>query len=362
MKENEMTDKRPFISIVAPVYGVEKYLNKTIDCVLGQSFDDFELILVDDKSPDGCPEICDKAAEKSDKIKVVHHAENMGLSAARNTGMEAASGRFIWFFDPDDHIDGTFFEKIKEASENTPAKVFLFGLTEEYADENGEIKNTQTIVPEDKYLIGKEEVRSEVLYLEKNTLYGYAWNKVYDLDYLKKTGIVFEKITLIEDIVFNMKVFDGLDSLRLLPISPYHYNRRYDGSLSVSYIPNYFELNGTRIRLLFEQFSKWGMCDDETRGEIAVLYTRYIYSAIARTYDKRSGMTSDNRKKWLNSVFAENLFNETIPYGKPESRSLKIMISALQKKQTKKSLALGRFIYSVKNSLPMLFSKIKHKK
>ena len=357
-----MTDTRPFLSVVAPVYGVEKYLKRTIDSILCQTFGDFELILVDDKSPDGCPEICDRATEENEKIKVIHHAENMGLSAARNTGMAAASGRFIWFFDPDDYIDGTFFEKIKEASENTPAKVFLFGLTEEYSDGNGEIKNTETIVPEDKYLVGKEEVRSEVLYLEKNTLYGYAWNKVYDLGYLRETGITFEKIALIEDIVFNIKVFDGLDSLRILPISPYHYNRRYDGSLSVSYIPNYFELNGTRIRLLTEQFSKWGMFDEKTRGEIAVLYTRYIYSAIARSFDKRSEMTSDDRKKWLNSVFEDKLFAETVPYGKPESRSLKIMISALQKKQVNKSLALGRFIYSVKNSLPMLFSKIKQKK
>lgn len=94
---------RPEISVIVPVYRVEKYLNDCIDSILAQTFADFELILVDDGSPDSCPALCDAAAARDSRIRVIHQ-KNRGLSGARNAGLDAAEGEWIAFVDSDDML------------------------------------------------------------------------------------------------------------------------------------------------------------------------------------------------------------------------------------------------------------------
>lgn len=104
----------PEISIIVPVYKVERFLQQCIDSILNQTFRDFELILVDDGSPDRCPELCDEAARRDERIRVIHQ-QNGGLSAARNAGLDAARGEWIGFVDSDDEIDPQMYEKLYHA-------------------------------------------------------------------------------------------------------------------------------------------------------------------------------------------------------------------------------------------------------
>ncbi|MGM9652762.1 MAG: glycosyltransferase family 2 protein [Eubacteriales bacterium] len=105
----------PEISIIVPVYNVEKYLKRCIDSILSQTFTDFELILVDDGSPDGCPAICDEYAQQDSRIRVIHK-ENGGLSDARNAGLEVAIGKFIGFVDSDDFIHPQMYALLYDAA------------------------------------------------------------------------------------------------------------------------------------------------------------------------------------------------------------------------------------------------------
>lgn len=98
-----MNDNLPKVSILVPIYNVEKYLRRCIDSVLAQDFTDYELILVDDGSPDGCPKICDEYAQRDDRIKVVHK-ENGGLVSARLAGFQEARGEYLMFLDSDDYL------------------------------------------------------------------------------------------------------------------------------------------------------------------------------------------------------------------------------------------------------------------
>ena len=116
------TENRPEISIIVPVYKVEQYLNECIDSILAQTFTDFELILVDDGSPDNCPALCDAAAAKDSRIRVIHKP-NGGVSTARNAGLSAACGNWISFIDPDDSIDKTYLEKMHRAAVQSGAEV-----------------------------------------------------------------------------------------------------------------------------------------------------------------------------------------------------------------------------------------------
>ena len=129
-----MPCEKPLLSIIVPVYKVENYLQKCIDSILAQTFTDFELILVEDGSPDGCPALCDAAAAKDARIRVLHQ-KNGGLSAARNAGLDVARGEWIGFVDSDDYIAPEMYETLYKAVQSTGADLALCDYAE--VDEAG---------------------------------------------------------------------------------------------------------------------------------------------------------------------------------------------------------------------------------
>lgn len=129
----------PEISIIVPVYKVEEYLCKCIDSILAQTLTDFELILIDDGSPDGCGAICDAYAAKDSRIVVIHQ-KNAGVSAARNAGLEIARGAYIGFVDSDDWIEPEMYETMLRKAKETQADVVVCGI--QYAETDGRIIST----------------------------------------------------------------------------------------------------------------------------------------------------------------------------------------------------------------------------
>lgn len=125
----------PTISVIVPVYKVEPYLRQCVDSILGQTFRDFELILVDDGSPDGCPAICDEYAEKDSRVKVIHK-ENGGLSSARNAGLDVAKGKYIAFVDSDDWIHPEMLETMQNRMQQHHADVAVCGVESVYEDDS----------------------------------------------------------------------------------------------------------------------------------------------------------------------------------------------------------------------------------
>ena len=164
-------NKRPEISVIVPVYRVEKYLNTCIDSILRQTFADFELILVDDGSPDGCPALCDAAAEKDPRVRVIHQ-KNKGLSGARNAGLDAAQGNWIAFVDSDDMVMPSFLEKLHDAAERENAEVAICDTRT--IDEKG-------IVLKESDNLLFDEVLSQRDVIEQLPLSAFqvSWNKLY---------------------------------------------------------------------------------------------------------------------------------------------------------------------------------------
>ena len=111
------------ISVIVPVYQVEKYLRKSIDSLLNQTYQNLEIILVDDGSPDNCPEMCDKWAQYDPRIRVIHQ-ENGGASSARNAGLDIATGEYIGFVDSDDYIDEKMYEILLTSLIKSKKKMF----------------------------------------------------------------------------------------------------------------------------------------------------------------------------------------------------------------------------------------------
>lgn len=193
----------PELSIIVPVYKVEKYLPRCIDSILAQTFGDFELILIDDGSPDGCGRICDEYARKDKRIVVIHQ-KNMGVSAARNAGLDIARGRYIGFVDSDDWIEPRMYEVMMDAIRENGADMAVCGVR--YADEDGKFTRADRL---SEGVYSRDGLLEDVFAMP-NKLGGGCCNKVFDAS---KTAFVRFKVgmTIAEDALYLFDCFMRID-------------------------------------------------------------------------------------------------------------------------------------------------------
>lgn len=209
-------------SIIIPVYKVEKYLNACVESVLDQSYKDFELILVDDGSPDTCPAICDDFAKKDARVKVVHQP-NMGISGARNSGLEIAQGDYICFIDSDDYLTSDhILELLAEATLSEPDIVhYKFKVWYENDGHTAECRFDYNVPVE-----GRSLAEIYCALIDKDAYYNSAWSKIVKRNILIDNGIKFERGLLGEDNEWYYHVVMAANSVKLIDEPLYVYRRR----------------------------------------------------------------------------------------------------------------------------------------
>ena len=209
-----MAEKKcPEISVIVPVYKVEKYLNACINSILAQTFAQFELILVDDGSPDGCPALCDAAALRDDRVRVIHQ-QNKGLSAARNAGMKIARGNWVAFVDSDDRVMPGYLERMYAAAQKTDPDLVVCDYL--CIDENGAVKaQSEKLVRAEQ--LGREDLIRKMCL----TPFAVAWTKLYRREILEK--MQFPEGKLYEDAMFAAKLYPTLRKAVCIPEALYCY-------------------------------------------------------------------------------------------------------------------------------------------
>lgn len=214
----------PKISLIIPVYKVENYLRECIDSILNQDYSDYEVILVDDGSPDNCPAICDEYAEKDSRITVLHK-KNAGPSAARNAGIPYITGEYVWFVDSDDYLPDDAFETIEKYF-NDDADIIHFGFLSRQI-------NGETVVSDLKYtgIVDKNKMAQLAETACSSHLYTYAWRNIYRTEFIKRNNITFkEGLIYAEDPAFNSIAFLIAKKTVFAEGYPYVYRDRIDGT------------------------------------------------------------------------------------------------------------------------------------
>lgn len=244
----------PLVSIVIPIYKVEKYLRQCVDSVLAQTYTNLEIILVDDGSPDNCYEICNDYASRDERITIIHK-KNEGLSAARNDGINISHGRYIFFQDSDDYLAPTAISSLVQASQNGALAVLGYQLDWE---------DIQVIsLPEQTYANYKS-VKQYCLDFHNNfaTKFNFAWGKLYDSSIIKKYRLTFPTgISLVEDVIFNLNYYRLCkNGINLIEDNGYFYRQRGNKTLSKKFDPRMFDWNSTcyeAIRTFLKEFDAW---------------------------------------------------------------------------------------------------------
>ncbi len=223
----ENAEKTPELSIIVPIYKVEKYLDECIQSILHQTFTDLELILVDDGSPDACPQMCDAAAEQDSRVRVIHQ-KNGGLSAARNTGIEAARGNWLGFVDSDDFVAPDFYEKLYNAAVNADADCAVCSV--QLIHEDGSRMDTP---PQWKVYGGGytgEDILKTITW-QNNAPYLVAWNKLYRREVFRTLHYPVGRIN--EDVFVFAELFDTIKKVACVE-QPLYFYRQRTGSIMQS--------------------------------------------------------------------------------------------------------------------------------
>ena len=248
------------VTVVVPVFKTEKYLDRCINSIVEQTYNKIEIILVDDGSPDRCPEMCNEWAKKDDRVKVVHK-ENAGLGFARNTGIENATGEYICFFDSDDYVAPDTIEKAYKLAQKEKSEIVIFGMC--IVNSRGEIIKEE--VPQtDKLTYVGSEIQEEFLPDLISSLPGgnrknfrmSACASLFSISLIKKAKWRFasEREIISEDVYSLLSLYKYVDRVSVLSEALYFYCENAS-SLTHTYRPD-------RFRKICEFHSK---CEEKAR-------------------------------------------------------------------------------------------------
>lgn len=234
-------------SVIIPIYKVEQYLQKCIESILNQSFSDFELILVDDGSPDGSPKICNRYAELDNRVKVIHK-QNGGLVSARNAGIKVAAGDYICYVDGDDWIDRSLLETVYcEAIEPYNPDMVIFGIVKKFPGRDLDILND---LPDGIYEKNQleESVYPYMIYdfrkpFCKGLIFPAACNKIYRRELLLEHYCRDERIRMGEDNAFVFECAYFSERIYICNKTLYYYNQLNPNAMTHSYDKARFENN-----------------------------------------------------------------------------------------------------------------------
>ncbi len=211
----------PLVSVMIPVYKVEKFICRCIDSVIGQTYKNLEIILINDGSPDRCGEICDDYAKKDKRIRVIHQ-KNQGVSAARNAGLEIAVGQWLYFLDSDDYISSPAIEKMVRAAEKGHHDIVIGGYYIVTSDKKTVSRSENWEKTDDL-----TEIRRKILIDE---LPNFVCGKLYKRELWK--NVRFPLHQLAEDMYVNGELFFTAESACVIPDPLYFYSRENENSLS----------------------------------------------------------------------------------------------------------------------------------
>lgn len=345
------------ISVIMPIYNTAPYLERAVRSIMEQTAGNWELILVDDASTDGSGALCDRLAGEDARVRVLHLAQNSGLSRARNEGMAQASGEYLMFMDSDDWVEANLLEMLESVITDAAPQMVVWGVTEEYYDRDGCLCQTRLVRVEPQTLNSAMEIRRCALELERKTLLGYAWNKLYERAMIENLSVAFEETPLIEDILFNLSLLPVLEQVVMLDQTPYHYARRPSGSLTGRYLPDYYPLLMRRVQVMLEMYRGWGM-EEEALKWLSHVYRRCVLSAIQRLYDPRAALKGRDRASFMKELFASELFETFRPYLGMGSGPAAILGKLLAGRWEKMCLLSGRVMYWVGKDMRRLFLRL----
>jgi glycosyltransferase involved in cell wall biosynthesis len=301
----------PLISIIVPVYKAESFLHQCIESILNQDIKDFELILINDGSPDNSGEICEEFAKADARVHVIHK-KNEGVSKARNTGIGASTGKFIMFCDADDFVESDWCkEMVNHAKGNS------FVISAYYLNDLKDGRNDKQAV-----FLGKDGdyfsfLKKDIFPFYQKHFIGSPWNKIYRSNIIKEHHIRFnEELSIGEDLIFNLDYLKHADDEILVVNKPvYNYVLRGNESLNVKYHENQFEIYKFLFNEVYKCLQSFGVDLESIKPQFYNSYLHALNHVLEHRFFKESKLPFSTKWKYNANILGSKEFTECLKYG-----------------------------------------------
>ena len=344
------------ISVITPVYKVENYLRKCVDSILDQTFKDFELIIVDDGSPDSCGSIADEYVQKDERVRVIHK-QNGGAPSARNRGIDIAKGEWLYFPDSDDWLEPDYLEALYNTAIKTDAKLVVSGYTMEYF-ENGVSHSYSVSTPKKNYN-SQELVRGNLHNYFDNMMMAVPWNKLYKADYILDNNLRFPELKW-DDLHFNMEVIMDIDKVAICSNAGYHFFRSRPGSETTTVFDSMlYKKRKEQFEHIMRVYRHWNI---KNREILSVIYGYYASRLVQCVQEiSISNISKADKKRMISDILNDKLSYTAIKKGRIESKVLSVAATPMRMHNVSLCIFMGKAIGFVKINMSSLFYKIKSK-
>lgn len=344
------------ITAIMPVYGVEKYVGKCIESLQAQTFKDWELIAVDDGSPDKSGEICDEYAKNDSRITVIHK-ENGGAPSARNTAIPQAKGEYLYFVDSDDWAEPTMFEDMYNAAKKNDAQLVVAGYYIDTYYSDTEFYSQEQVLPSREFKSQREFREYAYKMFDKNLLYT-PWNKLFSTKYIMDNNIRFRN-TFWDDFPFNLDVVRDVERVVLLDGKYYHFMRARSDSETAKYRSDMYEKREEENGWMKELYSYWNISDENSMEMLSRRYIERVVGCVENVTNSACTLTKKEKKEQIRMMITSDDAVEALKKAKPNSLVMKLMLIPFKMKCVGLTYLEGTVISKIKSGNVKLFAKLK---
>lgn len=315
------------ISVIIPVYQREKIISNILEDILKQTYQEYEVLIIDDGSTDKTADIC-KGYEKKDNRIHVYELQHGGVGSARNAGISFAKGEYIAFIDSDDRVEPEYLEMLYRKIRGYDMVISTFDRWFYKKDKISKVvKNIQLDVEIDM----AKDFSKYFSPLYVSTLLGTVYCKMFCLDIVKNNNIVFRTdVNIGEDYLFNFDYMKKCKKIRCIPYMGYHYTTKNDYSLTQVLDLKKFEYG----KILFEQSVKFAesmeISKEDAKG-VYNLYLRTIFKNIELCYHNRCGMTKSEQHKYIRAICTDETTKCALENANPDSIEFYLYKKVLEK-------------------------------
>lgn len=344
------------ITAIMPVYNVEKFIGKCIESLQAQTLTQWELIAVDDGSPDNSDVICDEYAKKDNRITVIHK-ENGGAPSARNAAIPKARGEYLYFVDSDDWAEPTMFEEMYNSAKKNDAQLVVAGYYIDTYYSDTEFYTQEQTLPTKEFSSQKEFREYAHKMFDKNLLYT-PWNKLFERKYIMDNNIRFRN-TFWDDFPFNLDVVRDVERVVLLENKYYHFMRARSDSETTKYRSDMYEKREEEHRWMLDLYNYWNIDSAESREMINRRYIERIIGCIENVTNSACTLSFKEKLQEIKHIITGENVRTALKIAKPNSLVMKIMLIPVKMKSTFLTYLEGAFISKVKSGNVKLFAKLK---
>jgi len=349
----------PKISVIIPCYKVEAWLYRAAESLQKQTFEEFEVILVDDGSPDTTGEICDALAKVDSRFTVIHQ-ENAGAATARNNAMKQARGTYLYFMDGDDWCEETMLSNLYSCAVTNNLEVLVTGFYIDTYYGPDKFYRESRNAPDLIYR-SQQDFREHAYELFDAQLLYAPWNKLYLRSYLQENNIEFPT-TFWDDLPFNLDVFRNASRVGCLDGHYYHFLRAREESENTKYRPDMYDKREEEHVWLTDLFAFWGIDSEQAQEFLARRYAERLVGCIENVTNQSCMLSKEQKLAEIERMISTPQAKQALELAQPKSAMMRRLLAPMKAGDVRATMRQSQFISYVKSHNTSLFARLKAKR